>query len=482
MISADVTLLPTSSIVVDWSERRDTDHDHINALAEGIARDDLIHTLTIEEGTNKLLAGGHRLKAWLQNQANHIPCKNPAYLEWTHIPVRFASDYSESDLARIELIENLQHRKLSWKEESQGLYKIHALQQDLNQAWSVQNTADLIGMSRTSMEKFLIVAPKLDEETSPLQDCESVNAAYNIIAREKQREHADLIEKVVSKGGVATLDPGAILGGKAKPEVKPEPTPLEPTVEPSIVSPILNESFFDFATSYAGPRFNTLMLDFPYGIDQQKGKRQNSVKDLNNYDDSADLYWKLLNCLADNQHILLATSCNIIFWFSQSHRRATEDFFQKRMPNFVVQDFLMIWHRGNSGILPDPKRYGRRNYETAFFLTSGDRLLAKPKALCFEFNAPSSQRDHRSEKPIQVCSHFLSMIIDEHSVFADFTCGSGTSLRAAYDLGASPEYMVGLEIDEAVCGTAQKRFEANAKSDHAVDDFLNKMVALSEAE
>jgi tRNA G10 N-methylase Trm11 len=49
--------------------------------------------------------------------------------------------------------------------------------------------------------------------------------------------------------------------------------------------------------------------------------------------------------------------------------------------------------------------------------------------------------------------HFMSMLVDEHTVMLDPTCGLGSALRAAESLGAS--YVLGMDTDEQVVGQAR---------------------------
>jgi DNA modification methylase len=165
---------------------------------------------------------------------------------------------------------------------------------------------------------------------------------------------------------------------------------------------------------------------------------------LGEYDDSAEVYWQLLDTLKQNAARLIDHQAHIMFWHSQNKRRETEDFFTSM--GAVVQPFLMIWHCGeNEGIIPDPQRYGRRTYETALLATFGDRKIVAPRALSFAASRESKSRIHRSQKPLSVLNHFFGMFVDDSSHVLDPTAGSGTSLIAANNLSA--KRVVGLEID-----------------------------------
>lgn len=453
MIQNKITMLPISDIKIDWKSRRSTDPEHIKNLAESIATTGLIHTIVVDSNGGNLCAGGHRIRAFKLNAANNVPCSIRAYQDWTVIPARFATNFSESELARIELIENLQHRHLTWTEEVLGVKKLHDLQTDQDTSWVKEQTADLVGLHRSTIDRIMLVAPHITAQDATILSCDSLGSAFQIIQRQNQRKKAAIIEDIVT-GGPAAISTGQILGT----EKRKEQPAAEPAPEPA--SPILCESFHTFAATYSGPRFNFLHCDFPYGINISKGDGQGGIKDINKYDDSPEIYWKLLHTLAEHQDTLLASSCHILFWFSQNFRRETEEFFAHHMPNFKLQKFLLIWHfSDSSGLCPDPNRYGRRNYETAFVLSAGDRKIVKVKNLSFPHPGKNSNRLHRSEKPLSVVEYFMSMFVDEHSIVLDPTCGSGTSIRAAQTLKA--QKFVGLEIDNEMQQAATKEFFAH---------------------
>ena len=416
MISDDIFHLPMEEIIID--DRRPIDETHAKALAASIAKDDLIHVPVVERRTFRLCVGGHRYRAWQINRAQVVPCRNPLYEDWTLFPVRFADDYSESDLARIELIENLRHRKLDWREELAGVRKIHNLHLLENPSWTMDNTSDLIGTDRTHVSKLFIVEPHLKLDT--VQACETIGAAYNVVKRQNNRTKSVILENIVTGKSHASITLRGLMGEVEEPVIE-QPAAV------SSSSPIIVQPFAEFAASYAGPRFNFLHCDFPYGIDVSANPGQGAITDINKYDDSPEVYWQLLSELAQYRDKIISHSCHIIFWFSQNFRRETEDFFYTNFPGCVIQPFLMVWHRSDSsGLCPDPQRYGRRNLETAMLITLGDRLIVKVKNLVFPHPGKDKDRLHKSEKPLDVVKYFMEMFVDEHSLVLDPTCGSGS--------------------------------------------------------
>ena len=120
----------------------------------------------------------------------------------------------------------------------------------------------------------------------------------------------------------------------------------------------------------------------------------------------------------------------------------------------------MVWHKSdNRGILPDPERGPRRTYETAFFISRGDRKIVSPVANSYASPTAGSERTHLSQKPEPVLRHFFRLFVDENSEVLDPTAGSGTALVAAEDLGA--RRVVGWDIERECVEDAQRRLNVS---------------------
>jgi len=70
--------------------------------------------------------------------------------------------------------------------------------------------------------------------------------------------------------------------------------------------------------------------------------------------------------------------------------------------------------------------------------------------------APVAKTIHMSEKLIPMLKHFFRMFVDENTRLIDPTCGSGTAVRIAEEMGAHS--VLGLEIDPKFCQLAQKAY------------------------
>ena len=69
-------------------------------------------------------------------------------------------------------------------------------------------------------------------------------------------------------------------------------------------------------------------------------------------------------------------------------------------------------------------------------------------------NANDGKRVHPTEKPISLLREIIATIFDEARIILDPFMGSGTTLRAAKDLGRKA---IGIEIEERYCEMAAKR-------------------------
>jgi len=67
---------------------------------------------------------------------------------------------------------------------------------------------------------------------------------------------------------------------------------------------------------------------------------------------------------------------------------------------------------------------------------------------------PKQNGEHPTTKPIQMILSFVDLFTDQGQVILDPFMGSGTTLRAAKDLGRKA---IGIEIEERYCEMAAKR-------------------------
>lgn len=495
MFSNTIHQVCITDILIDRVNRQRTDltPDSVLPLAVSIANSQWISPVLVDEETNYLIAGERRLLAvkCLNGAVNGdystfsdpklaretldpvCTCKIDSWNQWSRIPAQLGRMFTPTDLVMYEFIENAHRQDLSWQDRARAIYDVHAKGLSQNRNWTGVHTANLLGINRASVTESLRVWRLFSEEgTDPeiktiVNEAQSLRSAAQTIERFQSRRETGLGVSLMSSGAVA-VRPKAEISLAAKPGPKPltpRPRPVNPdpeweeeeeiTTPPKLSDCFLNADFTTWAAEYSGAPFNFIHCDFPYGISFNTGEQARTVNNavLGEYDDSAEVYWSLLETLKLHRNSLISPQAHIMFWFSQNHRRETEDFFTAMGAR--VEPFLMIWHCSDGdGIVPDSQRYGRRTYETAMLVTFGDRKIVAPRALSVAASRDARTRIHRSQKPLKVLEHFFEMFVDDSSTFLDPTAGSGTSLVAANNLNAAR--ITGLELDpsihKAACG------------------------------
>lgn len=391
--------------------RQRKDLGDVNSLAESMQRIGLINPIVIDS-SGAVIAGERRFTA-------------ACALGWTSISCQDVTNLSDYELQCIEFEENVKRKNLTWQEEVAAIENFHNLKLENEIGWDQVKTAEALGLSTPIVSRQLAVAKEMGNEK--IAGADKFTAAHNLVARSLERRKTSALSSI----GVSLAK---VAGEEA---VIQEKSPV----------PIINGDFHAWIETYSGPKFNLIHCDFPYGINVANSPRQNAAM-TDYYDDSKDIYDHLLIALGACMDTVIAESAHLLFWFSMDYYEETrKDLIDM---GWTVNPFPLIWHKSdNAGIAPDPHRWPRRTYETAFICSRGDRKLTEAGCKSNSFSYPGKKGDdaiHISEKPVPMLSHFLSMFCDEYTLFLDPTCGSGNSVKAAIALRAN--HVLGIEIDK----------------------------------
>jgi ParB family chromosome partitioning protein len=396
MTSGRFSAIPVDSIIVDREGRQRRDLDGIEELAASIAARGLIHPIIVTEDL-ALVAGERRLTAVRS-------------LGWTHVNAQFAEDLSYEELRLIELEENTRRKDLPWQDLCASSRELHELYAAEDPDWQVEDTAARINISPRALYDRLAVQRAIDNGGSDILTAPAMTVAIGQVRRREDRAKANLVESIVN------------------PEKDQEEVPL------------VCADVEEWITTYTGPAFNFLHCDFPYGINFDKQRGQNSVN-TDRYADGLQIYKNLIENVLPR--IPLTPQAHLMFWFSPIHFEYTK--LTLLAQGWAINPFPLIWVKSdNAGLLPDPQRGGRRTYETAFMAARGDRLVAQPVAM--HWYGARGEATHASVKPREMLRHFFRMFVDSSTVMLDPTCGSGNAVRVAKDMGAS--HVMGIEAIE----------------------------------
>lgn len=460
---------PVASIVVDRESRQRTSLDKdIEQLAEQIDRAGLINPIVIHED-GRLVAGERRLEAHKRLQRREIRCT-------------IFERMSEHDAYLIELQENLARRALAWQDEVAAVASYHNMKRELSAEWNTRATAQDIGLGETAIKMRLSISNFIaDPDVSA---CQTMQGAFNLLKGRAERaqaaaqnrgfqiaavlpslppagnkeERTAAIASLMASGDLETIttqesDPFAILeaGALAK-----ESLERQAAIEADDLSPVITGDFLEWVADYDGPKFDVLHVDFPYG----KGYKGANTRKTGRahiaprYADEEDVHWDLLEGLLQHQDKVAYPIAHIIYWFDMAFYQSIIDSFTAAGWK-LAQPFPLIWAKPYEGVAADPKRRPRHCYETALLFSRGDRKLTK---LDQDFYVGrTDEKLHINQKPMDMLKHFLSLVVDEHTAVLDPTCGSGSALAAARDLGAAR--ILGLELDASNAEVA--RFVVN---------------------
>lgn len=393
-------------------DRQRNELNDIDVLADSIRRLGLIHPIVITRD-NSLVAGERRLEACRQ-------------LGWTHIPAQYTDEIDQFTLKCIEFEENMKRKDLTWQEQCLAVQEYHSMQTEYDPKWSQEKTAAALGLNQSWVSRNLAVAEEAAKKPEILA-IQRFSTARGIVERKEARKDEEALQELQK----ALRVPGT------------------PTLE--LPASILNQDFTKWVETYSGPRFNFIHCDFPYGINADKMQQGGSVATHGGYEDEAETYFSLLNCLCSNLSRIATDSCHIMFWFSMYHYSTTIDYFHTHS-DFILDPFPLVWLKSdNIGLLPDPQRGPRRIYETALFGSRGDRRIVS--SVSNAYAAPTDRSIHMSAKPEPVLRHFFRMFCDASTLMLDPTCGSGNALRAAESVGAS--HVLGIEINKDFAAKAE---------------------------
>lgn len=413
-----MTSFNMDNIVVlrDHRVRKEITEENIASKAESMQRLGLINPITItKEG--ELIAGETRFLAAQQ-------------LGWTHIDVRFFEDLDEITKLAIELEENIKRTDLPWQDQCDALRRFHNLQTEQNPEWTQQNTATAIGLAQNTVSMQLAVAEELASGNARIAALPKYSTARELVKRTIERKKQDVAASLLAVA---------------------HPNPKKPA------SPIIQADFHEWAPRYDGQPFNLLHIDFPYGINSDVGSphKQYAAKSYGGYADTRETHLQLCNTLYENRTRLMGESSHLFFWFSMHYYQETLEWLRQWL---WVDPFPLVWAK-TAGIIPNPNLNPRRCYETAFFCSypkESPRKIISSVSNWYTAKI-SREADHMSEKSVEVLSHFFRMVVDGNTRLLDPTCGSGSSLRAARDVGAG--YVVGLEHNPEYASLAASAWE-----------------------
>ena len=462
--------------------RQRKDLGDLSELKTSIRNLGLLNPLVVEMedgGEGYVLVAGERRLTAMREIANEDNIPNPS------ARVTLFDSLDEKTKQLIELDENIKRKDLHWKE----LVKAYARIVDLFPEETIDSLSKRVGISSSWFSQALAINEYLDDDR--VKNAVNISNAYTIVRRindrklasvkldvnemlddifneekkDDSREGKDTVGTPAKNAPQTRQNPSLASSGEAKAQVEQNETPRldSPSAHPDFS--IIQADFLEWAANYKGEPFNLIHCDFPYGIDHQRSG-QGRTATFGAYEDTPDIYEKLIKGLLANRDKLIAPSAHVVCWLSLKYAEWTIKEFEKAGFTHLIQPF--IWYKSDGkGIIADPQCGMRNVGEYAYIFIRDRRKVCK--IISNIFPHPATKHFHASEKPVPVLQKLFSALVDDTSRVLDPTCGSGTSIQAAYSQGA--KYALGIELDSGFATEASNWLDEFIREENALKDI-----------
>lgn len=190
-----------------------------------------------------------------------------------------------------------------------------------------------------------------------------------------------------------------------------------------------------------------VLTDPPYGVAYVTARRSRSDKLRKAVANDASLdtmaaAWPLaIHTLRDDRH-----------WYCFASPRMIHE----AVPILGKVKHTLCWDKGDRGTVGDLEAGFGEAWEAIFYGMKGRRPIngKRPRTVIrFDWSA-TMDPVHPTVKPVPLLRQLIAWSTDEGETVLDPFCGSGTTLRAAKDLGRKA---IGIEADESYCETSANR-------------------------
>lgn len=444
-------LIPRDQIIIsEERQRKNYDPKKLHELEVDIASSKgLLHPPCVyfRDGKYHLLTGGRRMKA-LDKIAEHdgsIACDGGIYcLKSAGYPVTLVGneegcELTVADLFEAELHENTHREDLTWQERCEAIATLHKLRLAENPKQTARETATevLAGAGgEVKVGERPITSPKhLAEKV-----VEAVTVAANLhnpaVAKARTQNEALAL---ILKNEEETAR--AILARRRMRSIDPQKLSIT----------IRHGNSFDLMPQMEQGTVDLILTDPPYGIEAGASGFRSRALHHHNYEDDPDLFRNISRLILTEGFRITKPRANI-FIFHHIREWHWLDNLASNM-GWATFPVPLIWSKSDSeGIRPWGSQGPARTYDAILFATKGQKGLSAPIIDVLRFNRVSrTDRLHAAEKPLDVLKRLIEVSTLPNDLVLDPCAGSGSTLRAAKELGRRA---IGIEQDENYHATA----------------------------
>ena len=391
---------------IKWEKRYREDLGDIETLTESIKDKGILQPITISKDY-VLLAGERRVTA-----------ARAAGLE--KIPALIRDVQGEVDAREIELIENTFRKDFTWVEEAALILEIDRLYKSKNYDWSGRKTAQLLNKGVASVSRAL----QLAKATSVIPELGEYKTADEALRVLKKMEEGAIITELRDRQ-------------KASITGKTYDRGMEATLRIADANYMIGDAFLGLSEYRSEGVVHLIECDPPYGIElnEQKASKDSVVSTVTSYHEiKPEEYNAFLKKITGELYRVAGKDCWLIFWYGPTWHTQVKVNLQSA--GWQVDEIPAVWVKPQGQTL-QPEKYFARCYESFFLCRKGNPIMVKRgRSNVFQYSPVSgAKKYHPTQRPIELMEELLSTLCVPRQVVLVPFLGSGTTLRACYNLG-----------------------------------------------
>lgn len=385
------------------------EYGDITALSETIRDKGVIQPITVRHDGDDwyyLKAGGRRLAAAKEAGYTQIPAI---------IRIVDADDDAEIDDREVELIENIFRKDMTWNEQALLTKEIQDVYIKKHRDWSQAKLARLLNKGTADVSRNMQLAAALEVMPELAKVAKTQDEAFKML---KKLEEGAIVQELRQRQQVAMAK-----GHRDMLQI-------------ADCNYIIGDTFEGLAELRTDGLIHCIECDPPYAVDLNELKDNNEQHTETYNEVKREAYPDFLHKLCGELYRVAAKHSWLIFWFGPTHFTLVKASLLEA--GWAVDDIPAIWHRvGSSGQTRQPNINLGRAYEPFFVCRKGQPTLAKAgRSNVFAYEpVPSQKKFHATQRPLPLIQEILeTFTFTGQNVLIPFL-GSGTTLRAVYNLG-----------------------------------------------
>ena len=461
-------LIKLSSIQI--KERvRHIDQAHVRSLADSIEAQGLLQPIVVHRtdvAKPRLIAGEHRLEAFKLLGKESIPANSLVDSLREQGVIDESQKLSESELLAYEIEENVKRLSLTWQDRVKAVaryHNLHSMKAAKNhERWYKDQTADLLGMTRPYVGRFITLASVISENpTGDIASAVSITEAFRLLLKEKQQEASGKLKSLLSikKELKKEKDVSIVksLVEKAEEDEEPElgtSSKLSKDYIDSLwiegdclkVMPTLKKVDHIISDPVYGIEMNNLLESST--VHKTGIKSLDSVREEHVIEDNLELLQKFLPACRE---VIKETGFMIMFYDLEHHEKLQT---WARDSGWFPCRWPFHWCKQNK-VNRKPEYNMSKTVEHAMVLRASSKSYLPNPIYTNWIHVPSETADHPFYKPFKLWKHLIEAVSFPGQTILDPMAGQGSCLDACLKLGRNPQ---GIEIKNLHVVEGRKSF------------------------